>query len=53
MLFQGHEDLDQIFSVQASMISRSEFDTPDQLIDLLDSATRPDSESGRERKRLK
>ena len=46
----SHEDLDQVFSVQASLISRCEFDTPSDLIDILDSAARPDSDAERLRR---
>ena len=50
----GHEDLDQIFSVVASLISRYEFSNPDELVDILDSAGRPEAEVGeQERKRTK
>ena len=50
----GHEDLDQIFSVVASLISRYEFSSPDELVDILDSAGRPEAEVGeQERKRTK
>lgn len=38
---QGHEDLDQVFSRQAALIARHTFDTPQQLVEILDSATRP------------
>ena len=37
----GHEDLDQIFSRQAALIARHTFDTPQELVEILDSATRP------------
>ena len=50
---RGHEDLDQIFSVQASLISRHVFDNPTELIEILDSAGRPQDEGERIRKRRK
>lgn len=56
LLGQGHEDLDQIFSVIASLITRYEFSNPEELISILDSAGRPEElgEHGKqERKRAK
>lgn len=52
---QGHEDLDQVFSVIASLVARYEFSTPDELVDILDSAGRPSEAevAERERKRTK
>lgn len=42
--------MDQFFSVQSSLISRHTFDNPGQVVDLLDSASRPDNPGERERK---
>ena len=41
---QGHEDVDQYFSQIASFLSPHEFSTPDEVVDLLDSSTRPETE---------
>ncbi len=37
----GHEDLDQVFGELAGYIGRLTHDNPDQLIELVDAATRP------------
>lgn len=50
---QGHEDLDQIFAIQASAISRSTFDTPEALMEIMDSLARPNDAGEAERKRYK
>ena len=47
----GHEDLDQIFAIQASAIARNTFDTPEELMDIMDSLARPDNATEAERKR--
>ena len=49
----GHEDLDQIFSVISSLISRHEFSTPEELIEILDFAGTPLGVGEQERKRVK
>jgi hypothetical protein len=41
---QGHEDVDQAFGQTAGYISQSTFDDINGLVDLLDSATRPNPE---------
>ena len=49
----GHEDLDQIFSIQASLIARHEFNTPEELMQIMDSASRPERQSEAMRKAQK
>ena len=46
---QGHEDIDQCFSVQASLIARHTFDNPTELIQILDGSTRPEDPAERQR----
>ncbi|CAK9085947.1 Uncharacterized protein SCF082_LOCUS40690 [Durusdinium trenchii] len=48
-----HEDLDQLFSQQAALICRHTFDTPDEVVDIMDSMGRPRDAAERERKRSK
>lgn len=47
---QGHEDVDQYFSQIASYLTPQEFSTPQDVVELLDSATRPDREADSFRK---
>lgn len=49
----SHEDLDQVFSQVGSMLSHSEFATPDQLLELLNGTCRPDAAQGARQKRAK
>lgn len=49
----SHEDLDQAFSQQASLICRHTFDTPEQVVEILDSCCRPSEPSEQARKRHK
>ncbi|CAK9078250.1 unnamed protein product, partial [Durusdinium trenchii] len=46
----GHEDVDQYFSQIASYLTPQEFSTPQDVVELLDSATRPDREADSFRK---
>jgi hypothetical protein len=48
-LMQGHEDIDQCFSVQAALIARHTFDNPTELIQILDGSTRPEDPAERQR----
>lgn len=50
---EGHEDLDQMFSQQAALLSRHEFSTPHDVIDLLDSSCRPEIDAEFHRKAAK
>lgn len=52
-LIQGHEDIDQVFSVQSSIISRQTFDGPDDVVSILDGSFRPEGAGERERQRAK
>eukprot|EP00435_Cladocopium_sp_Y103_P036678 s460_g9.t1 len=49
----SHEDLDQVFSQVGSMLSHSEFATPDQLLELLNGTCRPEAAQGARQKRAK
>lgn len=52
-LTPGHEDLDQVFSIQASLIARNKFNTPEELMQIMDSAARPERPSEAMRKAQK
>jgi hypothetical protein len=49
--YSGHEDVDQVFGQTAGHIARNEFDTSNDVVELLDSASRPllSSEQARQR----
>ena len=42
--------MDQIFSVQAALISRHTFDSPSELVDILDSGARPEDPGEQQRR---
>eukprot|EP00435_Cladocopium_sp_Y103_P043291 s1803_g12.t1 len=46
---QGHEDIDQCFSVQAALIARHTFDNPTELVQILDGSTRSEVPAERQR----
>ncbi len=46
MVGSGHEDVDQFFSQTAALLARHEFDSPEDVTKLLDSAHRPDDQPG-------
>jgi len=50
---QGHEDVDQYFSQVAAFLTPQEFSVPDDVVTLLDSATRPEHEPDMHRKLAK
>ena len=45
--------MDQAFSQQAALIARYTFNTPNEVVEILDSACQPDRAGERERKRHK
>ncbi|CAE7814351.1 unnamed protein product [Symbiodinium sp. CCMP2456] len=49
----SHEDIDQVFSQQSAFISRQTFDSPEDVVRLLDSTHRPEASGERERKRAR
>ncbi len=53
LAFSGHEDVDQYFSQVASLLSRSTFDNPNEVVELLDSSYRPEALSDLQRKQAK
>ena len=51
--FSGHEDIDQVFSVQAQLISRHEINNPEELMQIMDTSGRPRSDAEAMRKARK
>ncbi|CAK9008227.1 unnamed protein product [Durusdinium trenchii] len=49
----SHEDIDQVFSVQAQLISRHEFNNPEELMQIMDTSGRPRSDAEAMRKARK
>ena len=49
----SHEDLDQVFAIQASLIARSTFEFLEALLELMDSMSRPENVAEVERKKRK
>ena len=50
---RGHEDIDQVLSQQAAVLSRTEFSTPEEVVAMIDSTFRPQSAAAALREKSK